>query len=148
MNTNAGFTLIHLFIIVVIISVLFAISVNIYLRFRFKASVVEATKALEAIRTLEEVYRAEHDTYIACQPSPPNGGTDAQPDEWQDAGTGFTKLGFVSAGPVRYQYAVSGVTTKTYIATAMGDIDEDGEIVVYTITESQPQAQATPHGEL
>jgi Tfp pilus assembly protein PilE len=146
MNTK-GFTLIYLMMIIVIIMILFAISANIYLRFRFKANVAQAIKGLATIRGLQEVYKAEHDIYIACDPSPPDGGTDAKPDAWTDAG-GFTLLGFVPDGPVRYQYAVYGATTKTYTATATGDMDKNGTPVVYSVTESQSQAQAIPAGEL
>jgi len=146
MNTK-GFTLIYLLIVVTIIGILFAISTNIYLRFRFKANVAEAIKSLATIRGLEEVYRAEHDTYIACDPSPPAGGTDAKPDAWIDAG-GFDLLGFAPDGPVRYQYAVYGATQKTYTATATGDMDENGTPVIYSVTESQSQAQAILPGEL
>jgi prepilin-type N-terminal cleavage/methylation domain-containing protein len=147
MRKHAGFTLVELMIVVAIVAILAAIAIPSYLRFQSKAKTAEATNNLGAIRAAEETYRAENDTYLACTASPAGGGTDAVADAWADAG-GFTAIGFVPDGDVRYQYAVAVPTATTYTATATGDLDADGTQAVYTVTESQPKATLAPAGAL
>jgi len=141
----SGFILVELTIGIVIVNVIGIANVVIpsYHRFQLKVKTSEATNNLGAIRAAQETYRAENGTYLACTPSPSNGGTDATPDPWVDAGGEFTEIGFVPDGDVRYQYQViagpRGITTS-YIITATGDLDDDDIDSVYTVTESQPKA--------
>jgi len=150
MRKHAGFTLVELMIVVAIVAILAAIAIPSYLRFQSKAKTAEATNNLGAIRAAEETYRAENDSYMVCVASPVGGGTDAVADAWADAG-GFTDIGFVPDGDVRYLYAVgaggAGIAT-TYTATATGDLDTDTVAAVYTVTESQPKAVLAPAGAL
>jgi hypothetical protein len=109
----------------------------------------EALTNLAAIRDALEAYKAKQEAkqakvkvkknlYVECKPSPPNGGADATPDEWSDAG-GFTTIEFQPSGPVLYQYAVKINKTGTaYTATATGDLDEDGIQVTFTVTNESP----------
>ena len=99
----------------------------------------EAFKNLAAIRVCLEAYFAENDTYLACPTNPSKwaaGKGASTPIPW-DEGTAFDKIGFRPKGNVRYQYSVatgaSGIATS-YSATATGDLDEDGEVWVLTIT--------------
>jgi len=147
MRKHAGFTLVELMIVVAIVAILAAIAIPSYLRFQSKAKTAEATNNLGAIRTAEETYRAENDTYLVCTASPATGGTDAVADAWLDAG-GFTNIGFVPDGDVRYQYAVAAPGDLTYTATATGDLDDDDTAAIYQVTESQPKAELTTPGEL
>jgi prepilin-type N-terminal cleavage/methylation domain-containing protein len=147
MRKHAGFTLVELMIVVAIVAILAAIAIPSYLRFQSKAKTAEATNNLGAIRAAEETYRAENDTYLACTASPAGGGVNATPVAWVDAG-GFTAIGFVPDGDVRYLYAVAVPSATTYTATATGDLDADGVAAVYTVTESQPKATLAPAGAL
>jgi hypothetical protein len=93
----------------------------------------EASSNLAAIRTRQEKYFSRHGVYLECKPSPPDGGTDSTKDEWMDAG-GFAEIGFEPDGPVRYQYTVTvSDDGKSFVATAAGDVDEDGEQAVFSI---------------
>jgi len=148
MRKHAGFTLVELMIVVAIVAILAAIAIPSYLRFQSKAKTAEATNNLGAIRTAEETYRAENDGYLVCTASPTGGGTDAVADAWADAGTGFTAIGFVPDGDVRYLYAVAAPGDLTYAATATGDLDDDDVSAVYTVTESIPKATLTTPGTL
>jgi len=143
-----GYTIIEMLIVVAILSILVGTSTAIYLYFHQYSRVSEAYINLSNIRTAEETYRAEHDTYISCAASPPSGGTDSKPDTWVDANGGFTEIGFAPNGPVRYQYEVTATTT-TYTATATGDINENDIQVIFSVTSSQPkQVKTAPPGEL
>ncbi|MBD3184196.1 prepilin-type N-terminal cleavage/methylation domain-containing protein [Candidatus Poribacteria bacterium] len=149
LKNSAGFSLVELMIVVAIMAILAAIAIPSYLRFQLKARESEARINLAAIRTAEEAFKAEQDTYQVCAASPAAGGTDATPDDWADAG-GFDTIGFEPDGQVRYQYAVAaggdGITTS-YTATATGDVDENGTAAVYTVTESVAKATKAPADE-
>lgn len=118
----------------------------------------EAIDNLAAIRTGEESYRAKQEAkqakvkvkknlYLACKPSPPAGGTDAEADPWVDAG-GFRDIGFEPSTPVLYQYAVTVNKTGTaFTATATGDLDGDGEKVTFTITNENTTPVKSPETE-
>ena len=118
----------------------------------------KAISNLATIRAALESYKAESELkqakarvkknlYIECKPSPPNGGTDAEPEEWSDAG-GFTQIGFQPSDPVLYQYAVSvGDSGTKYTATAKGDLDGDGIQVTFTVTNDNPDPVKSPQDE-
>jgi hypothetical protein len=110
------------------------------------AQAVEATLNLTAIRTCQAAHKALKGVYIECRPSPLGGGTDAAPDAWEDAG-GFGDIGF-SPGPVRFQYAVIvGDDGASYTATALGDLDENGVQVTYTVTNTNSRPTKKPKDE-
>jgi murein DD-endopeptidase MepM/ murein hydrolase activator NlpD len=102
---------------------------------------------LSAIRTCQESYRAENDVYLECKSSPPGGGTDAKADPWADAG-GFSAIGFWPDRPVLYQYAVTvSDDGNSFTATALGDLNENGTRVTYTITNDKPKPIKIPMNE-
>jgi len=104
----------------------------------------EAADNLAAIQIALENYGAKQKAtkkkalYIACKPSPPEGGTDAQPDSWSDAG-GFSELGFQPSESVLYRYEVAvDKSGKSYTATATGDLDEYSVPVTFTVSSDNP----------
>ena len=60
-----GFTLIELMIVVAVIGVLAAIAIPNFLNYQCKAKQSEAKSSLGALRTGQEAYFAEYDTYSA-----------------------------------------------------------------------------------
>lgn len=151
---SKGFTLIELMIVVAIIAILAAIAIPNYLRFAMKSKTAEATTNLGAIRTCEEAYYAEEDTYIDCAPNPAGGGDDSTPDPWDLPAAGFDNIGFEPEGDVRYMYEVETPSVlaltvdTTFTATATGNLDEKDDLAVYSVdTEDRyPKAILDPPG--
>lgn len=102
---------------------------------------------LNAIRTVEEAYYAEEGVYLPCKPTPPDGGTDGWPDPWGPSD--FIKLGFEPASEfVLYKYEVKvSEDRQSFTATAVGDLDENGIQVVYTITNKPGDISQYPPNE-
>ncbi len=100
-----GFTLIELMIVVAIIGILAAIAIPNFLNYQCKARQSEAKSTLGNIRTMQEAYIAEWDTYA---------DTDA-------------KIGFATKGDNKYttSYTVAA-DGLSYTATATGDPNNDG----------------------
>jgi type IV pilus assembly protein PilA len=65
LNNKKGFTLIELMIVVAIIGILAAIAIPNFMNYQCKAMQSEAKTSLGTIRTLQEAYFAEYDTYTA-----------------------------------------------------------------------------------
>ena len=80
-----GFTLIELMIVVAIIGILAAIAIPNFMNYQCKAKQSEAKANLGTIRTNQEAYRAEFDTY----------------------GTVMSTIGFSTTGTTRYSYAAT-----------------------------------------
>jgi len=137
-RSSKGFSLIELMIVVAIIAILAAIAIPSFLRFQMKSKTSEATANLGAIRTCEESYRAENDVYFDQGPAPLGGGTDATPDAWDPLidVVSFQDIGYAPDGPTRYIYEVANSTGTVFIATAIGDLDEDGAPCTFTVDKS------------
>ena len=138
LSKSAGFSLVELMIVVAIMAILAAIAIPSFMRFAMRAKTAEATTNLAAIRTCQETYRSENDTYLVCAANPAAwaaGAGASTPIAW-DAATAFETVGFEPDGNVRYQYAVAaagaGIATN-YSATASGDLDEDGAAATFTV---------------
>lgn len=136
-RSSKGFSLIELMIVVAIIAILAAIAIPSFLRFQMKSKTSEATANLGAIRTCEESYKAENDTYFDQGPAPAAGGLDSQTHVWTVADLAtFEDIGFAPDGPTRYQYAVTGSGLTVFVATATGNLDDDAAQCVYTVDKA------------
>ena len=140
LKNKKGFTLIELMIVVAIIGILAAIAIPNFLTFRLKAKTSEAKSNLGAIRTVEEAYKAEEDTYypsggtIALYPG--GGAPGATKKLWTPSATPFSALGFEPAGQVYYAYGISDCTDTTFQADAYGDLDGDTVFAHYYATDA------------
>ena len=112
-----------------------------------KAASMEVAAMLSNIRTCQVAYMAEKGAYLECYPSPPDGGTDAAPDVWVDAG-GFEIINFSPDGAVRHQYSVTvSEDGKSYTITATGDLDENGIKAVHTLISGNTKPSKMPSNE-
>jgi len=108
-NNQKGFTLIELMIVVAIIGILAAIAIPNFLNYQLKSKTAEAKTNIGAIRTSQESFKAENDTYQVCTISPAGGGGPGK-TAWVAAGAAgasFADIGFEPSGDVYYQYEVA-----------------------------------------
>ena len=140
-SKSKGFSLIELMIVVAIIAILAAIAIPNFMRFAMKSKTAEATTNLGAIRTAQEAYRSENDVYLEC--ASVGGGADATPVVWLGDIPGFDIIGWAPDGRVRYLYDVdvtaAAVNPPAYMASAVGDLDEDTLTCVFGIHRSDPE---------
>lgn len=141
---RAGFTLIELMIVVVIVGILAAIAGPAMYGYMMRARMVDATRSLNDIRRAEASYFAHFSQYCAAgwnPPTAPSGGTQIA---WNPNGApGWNVLGFRADGPQRFSYEVRtgnpgqpdprGVPVPRddywFIVSAVGDLDGDGNQV-------------------
>ena len=137
LKNKKGFTLIELMIVVAIIGILAAIAIPNFLNFRNKAKSAEAKSNLGAIRSCEETYNTEFESYIACAVNPTSavGTLDRTKQTWLTTNAGFLAIGFNPQGDVYYGYSVTNASTSTYQANAYGDVDDDGSLMSFTVNQ-------------
>ncbi|MDD4273986.1 MAG: prepilin-type N-terminal cleavage/methylation domain-containing protein [Desulfobacter postgatei] len=134
-NNQKGFTLIELMIVVAIIGILAAIAIPNFLTYQLKSKTAEAKTNLGGIRTGEEAYNAEHDTYLDASALPLAVGKAKV--GWSDTAGSFAAIGFEPAGSVYYQYGVSiNSAGDAFTATAAGDVDGDSASASYTLDQT------------
>ena len=144
-------TVVETIIIVAIIAILAAIAIPNFMKFSMRAKTSEATSNLNAIRVAQDSWRSENDAYLDCTAGPAAGGTDSTPDAWDDPG-GFVEIGYAPDGNVRYQYDVDvtaggGGVPPHFMASALGDLDEDGLSCIFAIATADteyPKVQKNP----
>lgn len=139
-----GFTLIELMVTVTILAILAAVAIPLYNNYVYKSKTAEATTNISGIRTLQESWFAENNTYnIACC-----SGVNIAPAAWPTAAgrqrTGWVAgtdvanwapLGFRPTGDsTYYQYGVNSTSAAARVTiAAMGDLDGDGNHHVFAI---------------
>jgi type IV pilus assembly protein PilA len=89
-KNNRGFTLIELMIVVAIIGILAAIAIPNFIRYQLRSKTSEAKTVNGGIKTSQESFRAEYDSYVQVL-----GGTPAAGGN----GTRNFKTGWTAAGP-------------------------------------------------
>jgi len=137
LKNKKGFTLIELMIVVAIIGILSAVAIPNFISFRYKAKGSEAKANLGAIRTCEEAYRTEFDTYKTCEACPSTwvaGVLRKATMLWDDPSGDFVAIGFDPGLKVYYMYEVAATGT-TFDITATGDVDGDGTVATFTMDE-------------
>jgi type IV pilus assembly protein PilE len=120
----AGFTLIELMVVCVIVAILAAIAVPAYNPYIQRGDLVEGTQALSAYRVQMEQYYQDHNTYSSAG----------------------TTCG--AALPALVNFVMTCATAnagQTYTATATGQAQLTNQFV-YTIDETNDQTSTVPTG--
>ena len=146
-SQRAGFTILELMVVVIIVGILASIAVPTFTGYIYKSRVTEATTFLSGIKSRQEAYRSEFGQYCAVDGAAfPTGDTDftpgtapsSSPEPWETTDE-WDQLGAAPDGPVRFRYAtVAGfpgdtVPTGTgldnndfwFAAQARGNLDGD-----------------------
>jgi len=143
---SAGFTLVELMIVVVILGILAAVAIPAFTRYVKRSKTSEANENLSAIYNGETAYYnrsseisgSTGSAFIECTATPGSGLSGARAlGDWTTGG--WTAIGYASDKPVYYQYNVSVASSGIgSLATlqAKGDLDGDGTSSLFQRTMS------------
>jgi type IV pilus assembly protein PilA len=134
-NSEAGFTLVELMIVIGIIGLLSAIAIPNFLSYQARSRRSEAYVNLAAVARNQSTYFTERGEFLEAGnwPDPtPYGGWSTRKMRWDDASElAYANLGWRPEGEVYYSYDTNtGATPCTcsicFTASAIGDVDNDG----------------------
>ena len=137
----AGFTLVELMIVVVILGILAAVAIPAFTRYVKRSKTSEATGNIAKIYQGETAYFNQSSeqstaTFVSAGPTPTAAPTAskyaAQPTNFT-SNTGWSQIGFSVDAPLYYQYTAFG-TVSAFTARAIGDIDGDTTLSTFDRT--------------
>lgn len=127
-NSQKGFTLIELMIVVVIIGILAALAIPRFMRATTKSKQSEAKQILKQVYTMQQAFRQEKDRYwstaLIAGPATPNA---------------FDSIGVEIGLTARYSYdfTVANATAFTCRARALAkDLDDDATVDTWQIDQT------------
>jgi prepilin-type N-terminal cleavage/methylation domain-containing protein len=123
---NAGFTLVEILIVIVIIGILAGLAVPKFMHAATKAKQTEAKQMLRQIYTLERAYRIENDEYWI----PPTGTVAGA-----DAVDAFAELGLELMPQARYEYSITGDQDHFEARAVARRLDDDDTIDEWMIDQ-------------
>ena len=130
-NSETGFTLVELVIVVGIIGLLAAIAIPNFLSYQARSRRSEAYVNLAAIARIQSAYHAERGEFFEAGSWPKFVDLSARKMEWDAASElAYSELGWRPEGWVYYSYDTNTGATACkcsvcFTATAAGDVDDD-----------------------
>ena len=144
---RSGFTLIELMIVIAIIAFLAAISIPTFTKFLSKSKRAEAYMNLHAIYAAQKAYWAEHGKYstqlagqnsVGWKPEGYKGGGEAENFYYTYGFSGAEGQNYFTGKLKTPASHLNGTKAdnNTFIAYAVGDIDNDGKPDIVSIDEN------------
>lgn len=126
-------------IVVAVIGILAAIAIPNIMSMQLKARRSEVPATIDGIRICESAYELVFNDFVTTPTSPREDALlDKKLAPWLTSPE-WTRLGYQPSGGVRGNYTVLA-TPKDFTVYGHADVDDDGEIVVYTGTREVPAA--------
>jgi type IV pilus assembly protein PilE len=129
-QSERGFSLTELMVVLVIIGVLVLLALPKLLPLVTKAKTTEAKLMLKQVHTLQQAYRFEHDRFAALLVE-----------------IGFEQAALVAeGGQARYRIEIVSATDRAFLARALAvvDFDGDGTLNEWTVDQSGSIKETIP----